>query len=221
MRSKLEDSVECQVLVNEVEEVTPVPRKVLDNSMGVKLDPEIEADESHATDPTRRCHDEHFVFRATAARKGKEAVRCKVRHQNQIYDTAEEEPGVVLDRRIFEFVVFGDLCLHLPLDEAVEGRMRLVVAFGIFEYLRLLGPAHEAVVVRLVMQQPANAKVIAPSPEQEDHSEDGNSQLLWEDVHQKELAAQGHQNGYIGSVLWLRWVEQLGDHVLGVRHGED
>ena len=51
MRSHLEDAIEGEFLIDEVEEVTPIPGIVFDDSMGIELDPEVESDEGQATQP--------------------------------------------------------------------------------------------------------------------------------------------------------------------------
>ena len=51
MGSHLENTVEGKLLIDEEEEVTPVPGKVLDNTVGIELDPEIEQEQGYSSHP--------------------------------------------------------------------------------------------------------------------------------------------------------------------------
>ena len=75
--------------------------------------------------------------------------------------------------------------------------------------------------VRLVVQEPADAGVVARAPEQEDHGKDGDPDARGKEVPHGEQVEQDGYDGDVRGVLWLRWVEQLRHHVLGMRHGED
>jgi hypothetical protein len=80
MRSHLEDAVEGEFLIDEVEEVTPIPGVVFDDSMGIKLDPEVESDKGQATHPACKSHEHVLTIRTAAASDGKAAIGDKVGH---------------------------------------------------------------------------------------------------------------------------------------------
>ena len=60
----------------------PVPGVVLHNSVGVQLDPEVEAYEDDACDPASGGHGSALAIWLVATHNGKQAVRDKVTHED-------------------------------------------------------------------------------------------------------------------------------------------
>ncbi len=56
MRGHFENPIKGQFLIDQVEEITPIPGVIFDYPMGVQLDPQIEDKEGHAADPTKGRH---------------------------------------------------------------------------------------------------------------------------------------------------------------------
>lgn len=89
MRSHLKDPVKGELLVNKVEDIAPVPCKVLDHSMGVELDPQVEEEQQDARGPSQQPQAPALVWLIEAG-YGEEAVRHEVTHEDEIYDASEE-----------------------------------------------------------------------------------------------------------------------------------
>lgn len=177
MWSHLKDAVKCQLLVNKVEEVTPVPSKILDNAVCVKLDPQVEGDERNASCPSRNESDSSLSLRPTAAGDSKQAVRNKITHEYEIHDPAEYKPRVVFKWCLLKFVVLGYLCLKFTLNEFVQSWMRVITSAGVYEDLRLLCPSCQFLVMRLDLEEVANPNIVAGAPAQEDDTEDRYSDV--------------------------------------------
>jgi hypothetical protein len=64
MRRNLIDSVKDQIMLHDhhPECISPIPSVILDNSMSVNLDPEVEGDQRPAKDPSEDVH-EHGMIR--------------------------------------------------------------------------------------------------------------------------------------------------------------
>src|SRR5699024_5796518 len=105
----------------------------------------------------------------------KEAVRCKVAHQDQVHQASEDKPSIVLNGSFVEGVIGPDLGLQLSLEEVVHLRVRILAGRWVDEDLRLLRPPDQGVMVRLVVKEPTYPNVITCTPEQIDCGEDGNS----------------------------------------------
>src|SRR5690242_10306487 len=139
MRRCFEYSIESQALIDEVEEVSPVPRIVFDHSVSVQLDKQIEDEQDNACSPSQY-KEQPALFWAMETRNGEETVRYEVTHQNQVYNAPEDEPRVVLQRSIFELVVFGDLGLHFPFEEFEDGGVRVFARLWVLKDVRVLRP---------------------------------------------------------------------------------
>ena len=90
MWGHLKDAIKGEFLVDEVEEISPVPGVVFDNSMGIELDPEVEDDQKNAADPASDCHEQLLAVGGTTTSNGEAAIRGKVGHENEIYHTTKE-----------------------------------------------------------------------------------------------------------------------------------
>ena len=168
MRSQLKDAVESKFLLNEVEEVTPVPSIVLDNTMSIQLDPQVEANQCDANSPTGEANEETLTVRLVSADDGEQAVRDEVAHENQVDDAAEGEPSVVFDGSLFKLVILRDLGLEFLLEQVVEPWARVLASRGVLEQLPPLGPSHQELVLGLDSQKVTNADIVSQSPEHED-----------------------------------------------------
>lgn len=76
MRGNLVDTVKDEVMLHDhhPERVTPVPSIVLDDSMGINLDPEIEDDERPAEHPSEDVHEDRVVGREMQIGPGEKRV---------------------------------------------------------------------------------------------------------------------------------------------------
>lgn len=171
MRRCFEDSVKRQALIDEVEEVAPVPGIIFDHSVRVQLYEQVEDEEDNACRPSQY-EQQPALFWPIETRNGKETVRYKVTHQNQVYNTPEDKPGVVLKWSIFELVVLGNLGFHLPLEEPVDRWVWVLAGLRIFKNPRIFRPKDKPVVFGLGIEKPANACIVSGTPEEEDYGED-------------------------------------------------
>lgn len=78
------------------------PGKVLDNAMGIQLDPDVEENQDESSHPTEQMAEETSASREGDPGKSKADIGCKVVHQDQIDQLAVEQPSVVLDGRGLE-----------------------------------------------------------------------------------------------------------------------
>ena len=74
-----------------------------------------------------------FCFQA------EDGIRAKVTHEDQVNKATEDQPGVVLERGIFELVILGNLGLEFLLEELVQPRARLVAGGRVDEKLPAVG----------------------------------------------------------------------------------
>ncbi|KAG7147289.1 hypothetical protein HYQ46_003879 [Verticillium longisporum] len=111
-----------ELLVDKVEEVTPVPGVILDHPVRIELDPQVEEDEANANGPTHGANDEALVLRLVTADDGEQAVGNEVTHEDEVNNATEGQPGVVLHGGLVELVVFGNLGLELTLEGVVQPR---------------------------------------------------------------------------------------------------
>ena len=179
----------------------PVPGVVLHNSVRVQLDPEVEAYEDDARDPASGGHGNALAVRLVATHNGKQAVRDKVTHEDQVHHTAEDEPGVVLDRGAGHLVVLGDLGLQFVLEQLVEPRTRVLTGGGVLKELHPPSPRHHELVVGLDGQQIADPDVVRGSPEKEDEGEDGAFEARGQGVCGPDVEGEDGENQDIGEVL--------------------
>ena len=114
-------------MVNEVEEVAPVPCKVLDNTMSIQFHPKIKGEQTNARGPTKYCHNYRFRGWGLGARHGEKHISNEVAHEDKVDQAAKEQPGVVLERSSVEVVVFRNLRLKFSLEESAEFWMRIFV----------------------------------------------------------------------------------------------
>ena len=99
--------------------------------------------------------------------------------------------------------------LHFLLEELVQEWAWVVAGLGVLEDLTLLGPGQQALVVGLAVQEPSNAEVVARSPEEKGHGEDGHSEALREKVeHQAQVRKYG-DDGDVTGILGLPRIQQL------------
>jgi len=75
------------------------PGKVLDDAMGIQLDPDVEKDQDESSHPTKQMAKEASTSRESDPGQSKADIGCKVVHQDQIDQLAVEQPGVELDGR--------------------------------------------------------------------------------------------------------------------------
>ena len=80
MRGHLKDTVKSQLLINEIEEISPIPCVILHNSMCIKLDPKIKTEEAETSQPARYRKNKTLATRSTTARNREEAIGNKVTH---------------------------------------------------------------------------------------------------------------------------------------------
>lgn len=131
----------------------------------------------------------------------KETVRGKVAHQDQVHQTSEDEPGVVLDGGFLEGVVGADFGFQLAFDEVVHFGVRVLAGRGIHKDLGLLSPADQGVMVRLVVKKPSYPGVVACTPKQVDNGKDGNLGPCRQLPEQQDMRSQDDQDNGIGQVL--------------------
>ena len=113
IRRHLVYTVKHKTLQAQKEAVAPVPRIVLDDSMGIHLDPYIEYDQQQAHDPAHD-KDQHAVRTDTMhVRETKERVCSKVVQQDHIDQRSKQNPHIVLQRHVFKFVRRPQLGLQL------------------------------------------------------------------------------------------------------------
>lgn len=75
------------------------PCKVLDNTLCVQFDPNIEQDQEQTAGPTHHIASEETRTRAyIEPRQCKAHVRSKVIHKNEVHELTVQEPGIVLYR---------------------------------------------------------------------------------------------------------------------------
>lgn len=221
MRRHLKDAVKGQLLVDEVEEVTPVPGIVLHYSMGIKLDPDVEHEQRDAYSPATQEDQGRLTLGNVGADKGEEAVGHKVTHQNQIDEAAEDEPGIVLERSVLKLVVLGDLCLQLLLEQVVEPCPGLPSGGGVHKQPPAFGPRHHQLTVGLFIEQDTDANVVRGAPEDEDGGHDWLLEVVGQGIGKQDVQRENHENDGIGEVLGLPGVKELADHVVGDGDDED
>ncbi|KAH9834296.1 hypothetical protein Tdes44962_MAKER01953 [Teratosphaeria destructans] len=197
VRGQLEDAVERQLLVDQEEEVSPVPGEVFDDAMGVQLHPQVEEDQQPAADPPSDGHGELLGRWCATTGDGEQDVGSEIAHENEVHHPPEQQPCVELQRRILKLVVLGNLGFHLFLEESVQLRMRVLAGVWLLQDPGLLGPDGEALVVGLVVQEPADAEVVARPPEEEDDGEDGDPNARGQDIAE---TTQGEQHSHNGQV---------------------
>jgi len=187
--------------------------------MRIELDEYVE-DEKYYTCRPPQSKEQPTLRRTIKASDGEETVRHKVTHQDQVYYTPEDQPRIVLERRFLELVVLWNLGLHLALDQLVYSGMRVFARFRFLKYMRVLRPEHEAVVLGLALEKPANACIVCSSPEEENGGQNGFSGACWANVEGDYQAGEHSKNGKVGKVLWLRGREKLRDHIMSLGHNE-
>ena len=164
MRRCFEDSIEGQTLIDEVEEVSPIPGIVFHDSMRIQLDEQVEDEQDDACQPAQ-CEEQPALVWTMKTCNGEEAVRYEVTHQDQIYNAPEYKPGVVLKRSVLELVVLGNLGLHLSLEELVDLRVWVLARLRVFKDVRVLCPKYKTVVLGLDIEEPANACILGGARE--------------------------------------------------------
>jgi hypothetical protein len=157
--------VEGKILVNEIKAVAPVPRKVLNNSMGIEFDEDVE-DKQYYTRGPPQAPQQPALRRAIEAGNSEQTVRNKVTHKDQVHDTPEDQPRVVLQGRFFKLVVLRDLSLHLALDDVVQRGIRVLARLRLLEDTRVAGPQYKTVVFGLAVKQPSNTGIVGGAPEE-------------------------------------------------------
>jgi hypothetical protein len=160
MRRHLKDTIECQVLIDEVKKVTPIPGEVFDNPMRVEFNPQIEAYERDTERPSACPDDDILAFRSMAADNSEEAVGDEIAHEYQVNNSAEHQPGIVLDGSFRKSIVFVDFGLQFMLEKVVEPWARLVPGFGTLEELPSSGPDDQLPTMRLNVEKNPNSDVV-------------------------------------------------------------
>lgn len=61
MRGHLKDAIKHQVLHRSEERIRPIPGKICDDAMGIRLDPEIEDEEGNSSNPAQDTHENSFA----------------------------------------------------------------------------------------------------------------------------------------------------------------
>lgn len=85
MRRNLVNTIKHQVVLHDhkPESIAPVPRIVLDDSVGVHLDPKVEQDESPTEYPTEDVHGDRMIGRKMEVGPSEAGVRDKVAKECQ------------------------------------------------------------------------------------------------------------------------------------------
>jgi len=80
MRSNLIYPIKDEVMLHDhhPECVSPVPSVILDDSVSVDLDPEVEGDQGPAKDPSEDMHHDRMIGREIEVRPSKQGVGDKV-----------------------------------------------------------------------------------------------------------------------------------------------
>jgi hypothetical protein len=207
-------------LINKVKAVAPVPCKVLDDSVGVQFDENIEDEQYYTRGPSQSPQQPALRW-AIEAGNSKQTVRYEVTHQDQVDQPPEDQPRVVLQGRFFKLVVHGDLSLHLALDEIVQRRIRVLARLRLLEDTRVASPEDKAVVLGLAVKQPSDAGIVGGAPEEKYGGEYGYTGAFGQYVESEDQAAEDSENGYIGQILGLRGREELRDHIVSLGHDEN
>lgn len=176
--------------------------------MRIEFDEDVEDKQYYTCRPTQTAQ-QPALRGPIEASDGEETVRDEITHQDQVHDTSEYQPCVVLKRRFFELVVLWDLGLHLALDQLVYGGMRVLASLGVLKDARVSCPQDEAVVFGLAIKQPTYASVVGSSPREEDDSKDGYAGAFGQHVQREDQAGEHSKNGKVGQIFWLRGREQL------------
>jgi hypothetical protein len=205
---------------NERTKVTPVPSKVLDNSVGIEFDENVEDKQYYTCSPSQRPQ-QPALWRPVEAGDSKETVRDKVTHEDQVDDTPKDQPRVVLERCLLKLVVLWDLGLHLALDELIQCGVRVLARLRLLKDARVSCPEDKAIVLGLAVKQPSDASIVGGAPEQKYGCKDGLAGAFGQYVECKDQAGEDSENGYVGQVLWLRGREKLRDHVVSLGHDEN
>ena len=92
MIAHLENSVKDEILHTREERISPIPSVVLDDSMGINLDPEVEQHERSPADPSKNMEDEGMTGRELQQGKGEETVGEEVVEEDDIDEMTEHDP---------------------------------------------------------------------------------------------------------------------------------
>lgn len=216
----LKDAIKGQFLVDEVEEITPVPGKVLDHSMGIEFDPKIKQHQDNAGGPSKGGHQDALVGRVVTTGYRKETVRDEVAHQDQVDKAPKNEPSVVLNWGFVERIVGPNLSFQFMFEQPVQARMWILPRGRVHEDLCLLRPSHQRLVVRLVVEEPSNPSIVAGTPEKIDDRKHRSSRARWKLPQEENVSAQNSQDHKVGQVLWFGWRQELGNHIVSIGHGK-
>lgn len=106
-------------------------------------------------------------------------------------------------------------------DEVVQPWPWVFSRGGVLEEIPFLGPRYQTRVVRLYVEEPSNAYVITTSPEKENPREDWSFERPWEEVEGEDVQSEDAKDNDVGEVFGLSRIEQLRDHVMGLRDRKD